>query len=53
MSGVNPVDILAAEEAEIKSFGVLSGYSSLELLQKYTNNLAKDSLDAVCKIQHL
>lgn len=53
MIGDTPLDILAADNAEIKSFGVLSGYSSLELLQKYTNNLAKDSLDAVCKIQHL
>ena len=40
MIGDTPLDILAADNAEIKSFGVLSGYSSLELLQKYTNNLA-------------
>ena len=52
MIGDNPVDILAADNAEIKSYGVLSGYSSMELLQKYTNNIAQDSLDAVCKIQH-
>ena len=53
MIGDTPLDIQAANNAKIKSIGVLSGYASLELLQQYTNNIVKDSLEAVRNIKSL
>lgn len=53
MIGDTPLDIQAANNANIQSIGVLSGYASLELLQSYTNRIVKDSLEAVRKIQTL
>ncbi|CAM2821455.1 HAD family hydrolase [Helicobacter burdigaliensis] len=51
MIGDTPLDILAASSAGVNSIGVLSGYASKELLEKYTNSLAKDALEAVCMIE--
>lgn len=53
MVGDTPLDILAANAAQIESFGVLSGYATLEVLQKYTDRIAKDSLEAVLAIEGL
>lgn len=53
MIGDTPLDIQAANNANIQSIGVLSGYASLELLQSYTSCIVKDSLEAVRKIQTL
>lgn len=51
MIGDTPLDIQAANNAKIQSIGVLSGYASLELLQQYTNHIAKDALEAVKTIE--
>ncbi|MBD5165612.1 HAD family hydrolase [Helicobacter sp.] len=51
MVGDTPLDIQAANNANIKSIGILSGYASLELLQQYTNHIAKDALEAVLFIK--
>ncbi|WP_026943904.1 HAD family hydrolase [Helicobacter rodentium] len=51
MIGDTPLDIQAANNANIKSIGVLSGYASLELLQQYTNHIVQDALESVQKIK--
>lgn len=51
MVGDTPLDIQAANNANIKSIGILSGYASLELLQQYTNRIVKDALEAVLSIK--
>ncbi len=51
MIGDTPLDIQAADNAGIKSIGVLSGYASLELLQQFTNHITKDALEAVQSIR--
>lgn len=51
MIGDTPLDILAASNAGVNSIGVLSGYASKETLEKHTNTLAKDALEAVCMIE--
>ncbi|WP_258436836.1 HAD family hydrolase [Helicobacter monodelphidis] len=51
MIGDTPYDILAAKNANIESIAVLSGYSSLEDLQKLTPNITQNALSAVKKIQ--
>ncbi|EES89224.1 HAD family hydrolase [Helicobacter canadensis] len=53
MIGDTPLDILAAKEAHIQSFGVLSGYATLEMLQRYTDKIARDSLEAISIIQSI
>ena len=53
MIGDTPLDILAAKEANIQSFGVLSGYASLSMLQKYTDKIARYSLEAISIIQSI
>ncbi len=52
MIGDTPLDILAAENADIKSVGVLSGYSAQEVLRSYTQNICRDSLEAVLWIKN-
>ncbi|NOQ30333.1 MAG: HAD hydrolase-like protein [Helicobacteraceae bacterium] len=45
--GDTKLDLLSAQNANIKSVGVLCGYSNLEELSKYTPNIHNNSLDAV------
>jgi len=52
MIGDTILDLKAAQEAEIKSVGVLCGYGLEEELQKYTPILTKNSLEAVKVIQN-
>jgi phosphoglycolate phosphatase len=47
MIGDTPMDILCANEAGVKSIGVLCGYSTQYELQKYTPFVVPDALDAV------
>ncbi len=52
MIGDTPLDIKAANAARIQSIGVLCGYAPLEILQNHTQNIAKDTLEAVNKISN-
>ena len=53
MIGDTPMDIICANEAGVKSIGVLCGYSTQYELQKYTSFIGRDALDAVKMIgQH-
>lgn len=47
MVGDTKLDLLAANEAKIKSVGVLCGYGKEEELLKYTPNITKNSHEAV------
>lgn len=49
--GDTPLDIKAANNAQIKHVAVTSGYADIQLLQNYTNSIAKDSLEAVIRIR--
>ena len=50
MIGDTKLDLIAANEANINSIGVLCGYGEEEELRKYTSFIKKNSLEAV---QHL
>ena len=47
MIGDTPLDILAANAANIKSVAVTCGYASEKLLSEYTDNIYQTALDAV------
>jgi len=47
MIGDTKLDLIAAKEAGVKSIGVLSGYGKKEDLNKYTQNISTDALEAV------
>jgi len=47
MIGDTPMDLISAQEAGVKSIGVLCGYSTKEELEKYTSVVVHDALDAV------
>ncbi len=47
MIGDTPLDIIAAQRATINAIAVLSGYASLELLQRYTHQISTDALEAI------
>lgn len=53
MIGDTKLDLIAANEAGIKSVGVLSGYGEMDELLLYTNILEQNSYDAVQKIINL
>lgn len=52
MIGDTQMDILAAQNAQINSFGVLGEYESKESLERFTKNIAKDAFEAVEKIKN-
>jgi len=52
MIGDTKLDLIAANEAGIKSIGVLCGYGKEEELRKYTKNIATNSLNAIKLIKH-
>lgn len=52
MIGDTPMDLLSAKDANINSIALLCGYSSEDELQKYTNFLFKNSLDAINFLQN-
>ena len=47
MIGDTKLDLLSAKDAHVQSIGVLSGYDTEETLQKYTNIIFRDTLEAV------
>ncbi len=47
MIGDTKLDLLSAKEAKVNSIGVLSGYGSLDSLQKHTKNIFDTTLEAV------
>jgi len=51
MIGDTKLDLLSAKNAGVNSIGVLSGYDSKEVLQKYTNHIFETALDAVKYLQ--
>ncbi|MFW2604575.1 HAD family hydrolase [Aliarcobacter butzleri] len=53
MIGDTKLDLIAAQEANINSIGVLCGYSDEEELLKYTNIIKKDALEAIKYISTL
>jgi len=53
MIGDTPMDLIAANEAGVQGIGVLCGYSTKYDLQKHTDCVLKDALDAVKHITRL
>ena len=47
MIGDTKLDLIAAKEANISSIGVLCGYGTREELEKYTNQIVTNSLEAI------
>lgn len=47
MIGDTKLDLIAANEANINSIGVLCGYGEEDELKKYTNHIKKDSFEAI------
>jgi phosphoglycolate phosphatase len=47
MIGDTKLDLIAANEANINSIGVLCGYGEENELKKYTNHIKKDSFEAI------
>ena len=52
MIGDTKLDIIAAKSAKISNIAVLCGYGKKEELLKYTDNIVKDSLEAVKRVQN-
>lgn len=52
MIGDTKLDLISAKNANVYSIGVLSGYDTEETLQKYTNYVMKDALEAVKYLQN-
>jgi phosphoglycolate phosphatase len=53
MIGDTPMDLIAANEAGVQGIGVLCGYGTKYDLQKHTNCVLSDALDAVKHITRL
>lgn len=53
MVGDTKLDLLAANDAQIKSVAVLCGYGKKEELQQYTPHITNNSLEAVALIKSL
>ncbi len=53
MIGDTPADMIAAEEADIASIGVLCGYTKKEELAKYADFIADDLYDAIKIIEKI
>lgn len=51
MIGDTKLDLIAAKNANINSIGVLSGYDTLEVLQKHTEHIFDDALEAINFLQ--
>ncbi len=52
MIGDTKLDLIAANEAGVKSIALLCGYGKEEELRKYTTNIATNSLNAIKLIKH-
>jgi len=53
MIGDTKLDLIAANEANVKSIGVLCGYGEEDELKKYTNFVQKDALSAINFLKNL
>ncbi len=53
MIGDTPADMIAAEEADIASIGVLCGYTDKEVLSEYADFIANDVYDAIKIIEKI
>ena len=53
MIGDTKLDLIAANDAQINSIGVLCGYGTQEELVKYSSNIVADSLQAVKTIKKI
>lgn len=51
MIGDTKLDIISANEAKVKSIGVLSGYGTISELKSFTNVIFNDALEAVLHIK--
>ena len=47
MIGDTKLDLIAANEANVNSIGLLCGYGNEEELRKYTSNIKQNSLEAI------
>lgn len=47
MIGDTPMDLIAAKNAHVNAIGVLCGYSDRDTLQKHTNSIFSDALEAI------
>jgi phosphoglycolate phosphatase len=47
MIGDTKLDLLSAKNAGVNSIGVLSGYDSKSTLEKYTDIVVEDALEAI------
>jgi phosphoglycolate phosphatase len=47
MIGDTKLDLISAKNANVNSIGVLSGYDNFETLNKFTNNIVDDTLQAI------
>ena len=53
MIGDTKLDLESAKNAGVDSFGVLCGYGEEDELKAYTNNIAKDTLEAIKRIKNI
>lgn len=58
MIGDTKLDLISAKNAGVNSIGVLSGYDKLEVIEKFTNVIFSDALEAILhlrdrKISHI
>ncbi len=51
MIGDTKLDLIAAKSAGVNSIGVLSGYDSREIIEKFTDVIFSDALEAVLHLQ--
>lgn len=51
MIGDTKLDLIAAKSAGVHSIGVLSGYDSREIIEKFTDVIFSDALEAVLHLQ--
>jgi phosphoglycolate phosphatase-like HAD superfamily hydrolase len=47
MIGDTKLDLISAKEAKVNSIGVLSGYDNIKTLEKFTNIIFNDVLEAI------
>ncbi len=53
MIGDTSMDLISAQNAGIKAIGLLSGYDTKEMLQKYSDIILRDSLEAISYLRSI